>query len=73
MTKDLGKQLHRKHREVLFGIKPIQIVSHKVPESQKIYLRRHNEQLERNHEMLEKANFIQKKKVQFMDEMVKDG
>ena len=32
-----------------------------------------NRQLDKNHELLEKANFIQKKKVQFMEDMVKDG
>ena len=47
MTKDLHKTLHKKHREVIFGNSAIQIVSHRLPESQKVYLRRHNEESER--------------------------
>ena len=47
MTKDLGKKLHKAHRDVVFGRKPVVIDSHKLPESQKIYMRRHNEELQR--------------------------
>ena len=45
LTKDLGKEKHRQHRRVLFGDDPIRIVSVALPESQKLYVRRHNEEL----------------------------
>ena len=47
MTKDLPKKVHKLHRDVVFGSKPIIIESHKLPESQKVYMRRHNEELAR--------------------------
>ena len=47
MTKDLGKTLHRKFREVAMGKKPLQIVSLKLPHSNKEYIRRHNEEIQR--------------------------
>ena len=45
MTKDLGKNLHRRHRKVLFGDAPIEIKSVPLPDSHKVYVRRHNEEL----------------------------
>ena len=46
-TKDLGRKVHRRHRDVLFGKTPIVIESVALPESQKVYIRRHNEELAR--------------------------
>ena len=58
LTKDLDKILHKKHRDVLFGVQPIQIVSLKLPESQKVYCRRHNEEIERRQQtQILKAEF----------------
>ena len=48
LTKDLGRILHRKHRDVLFGRKQIEIISRKLPDSTKAYLKRHNDQLKLN-------------------------
>ena len=48
LTKDLGRILHRKHRDVLFGRKQIEIISKKLPESTKTYLKRHNDELKLN-------------------------
>jgi hypothetical protein len=48
LTKDLGRVLHRKHRDVLFGRKQIEIISRKLPESTKTYLKRHNDELKLN-------------------------
>ena len=48
LTKDLGRILHRKHRDVLFGRKQIEIISRKLPDSTKTYLKRHNDQLKLN-------------------------
>ena len=45
LTKDLGKIKHKEHRRVLFGLDPIRVVSVALPESQKVYVRRHNEEL----------------------------
>ena len=45
LTKDLDRVLHKKHRSVLFGDTPIEFISIAVPESQKIYCRRHNEEI----------------------------
>ena len=45
LTKDLAKEKHRQHRRVLFGIDPIKVISVALPESQKLYIRRHNEEL----------------------------
>ena len=53
LTKDLDKILHKKHRDVLFGNEPIKIISLKLPESQKVYCRRHNEEIERRHKTQE--------------------
>ena len=47
LTKDLDRVLHKKHRSVLFGDEPIEFISVAVPESQKIYCRRHNEEIAR--------------------------
>ena len=47
MTKDLGKTLHRNFREVALGKKPLQIVSLKLPNSNKEYIRLHNEEVQR--------------------------
>ena len=45
LTKDLGKEKHKLHRRVLFGDVPIQVISVALPESQEVYIRRHNEEL----------------------------
>ena len=47
LTKDLGRKVHRRHRNVLCGKVPIEIESVALPESQKLYIRRHNEELAR--------------------------
>ena len=47
MTKDLGKKLHKLHRDVMFGRQPMQFISLKLPHSHKEYVRRHNEEVER--------------------------
>ena len=47
MTKDLGKTLHRKFRDVAMGKKPLEIISLKLPDSNKEYIRRHNEEVQR--------------------------
>ena len=47
LTKDLGRKVHKRHRDVLCGKVPISIVSVALPDSQKVYMRRHNEELER--------------------------
>ena len=43
LTKSLGSTLHRKHRRVLFGMDPVDLVSIALPDSQKVFIRRHNE------------------------------
>ena len=48
LTKDPGRNLHTCHRDVLFGRKDLQILSRKLPESAKNYLKRHNDELELN-------------------------
>ena len=48
LTKVLGKVLFKKHRNVLLGRVPVVIDSHKLPESSKVYIRRHNDEVERN-------------------------
>ena len=50
LTKSLGKKLHRKHRRVLFGQDPVEIISIALPESQKTYIRRHNELIQQRKE-----------------------
>jgi hypothetical protein len=50
LTKALGKNLHRQHRRVLFGQDPIVIKSIKLPESQKLAVRRHNELIKERQE-----------------------
>ena len=47
LTKDLGRKVHRRHREVLCGKTPIEIESVALPDSQKVYARRHNEEIAR--------------------------
>ena len=46
-TKDLGKKLHKQHRDVLFGRQPMVFESLKLPHSHKEYVRRYNEEIER--------------------------
>jgi len=53
LTKNLGKKLHKRHRDVLFGRKCIVIESLKLPESQKAYVRRHNDEVVRKQQQLE--------------------
>jgi len=50
LTKALGKNLHKQHRRVLFGQDPIVIKSIKLPESQKLAVRRHNELIKERQE-----------------------
>jgi len=45
LTKDLGRKLHKLHRDVLFGRKNLEFISRKLPESNKTYLKRHNDEL----------------------------
>ena len=46
-TKDLGKKLHKRHRDVLFGRVPMEFISQKLPHSHQEYVRRYNEEIER--------------------------
>ena len=58
LTKDLDRVLHKKHRAVLFGEKPIEFISVAIPDSQKVYCRRHNEEIKRRQNTQElKAKF----------------
>ena len=52
LTKNLGKVLHKKHRSVMSGRVPIVIDSHKLPESNKVYIRRHNDEVERRTKLI---------------------
>ena len=45
LTKALTRKLHKRHRDVLLGRVPLQIVSKQLPDSHKQYVRLHNEQL----------------------------
>lgn len=47
LTKNVGRKIHKRHRDVMFGRTPVVIESHKLPESQKAYVRRHNDELVR--------------------------
>ena len=60
MTKDLGKTLHKKFREVILGKKPIEIVSLKLPESNKEYIRLHNEEVQRKQKEIELTRSFEK-------------
>ena len=40
LTKDLGGKAHRRHRDVLFGKKAIEIIASKLPDSCRMYLTR---------------------------------
>jgi hypothetical protein len=48
LTKDLGSKAHRKHREVIFGKTAIEIIANKLPDSCKMSLTRHNDELKKN-------------------------
>ena len=48
LTKDLGSKAHRRHRDVIFGKKAIEIIANKLPDSYKMYLTRHNDELKKN-------------------------
>ena len=48
LTKDLGSKAHRRHRDVIFGKKAIEIIANKLPDSHKMYLTRHNDELKKN-------------------------
>ena len=61
MTKDLGKPLHGKFREAILGKKPIGIISLKLPESNKEYIRLHNEEVQRKQKELELAKNFEKR------------
>ena len=47
LTKILSKESTRKHREVLLGQAAMQVISKELPDSQKSYVQRHNEELKR--------------------------
>jgi hypothetical protein len=38
LTKDLGSKAHRRHRDVIFGKKAIEIIANKLPDSHRLYL-----------------------------------
>ena len=48
LTKDLGGKAHRRHRDVIFGKKAIEIIANKLPDSYRMYLTRHNDELKKN-------------------------
>ena len=48
LTKDLGSKAHRRHRDVIFGKKAIEIIASKLPDSRRLYLTRHNDELKKN-------------------------
>jgi hypothetical protein len=48
LTKDLGSKAHRRHREVIFGKKAIEIIANKLPDSHRLHLTRHNDELKKN-------------------------
>jgi hypothetical protein len=48
LTKDLGSKAHRRHRDVIFGKKAIEIIANKLPDSYRMYLTRHNDELKKN-------------------------
>ena len=60
MTKDLGKSLHRKFREIAMGKKKLEIVSLKLPDSNKEYIRLHNEEVTRKQAEIELAKNFRK-------------
>jgi len=64
LTKSLGKTLHRKHRRVLCGQDPVDMVSIALPDSQKVFVRRHNEeiQLRKNRDELRQAYALENEK-----------
>ena len=41
LTKDLGGKAHRRHRDVIFGKKAIEIIANKLPDSCRMNLTRH--------------------------------
>ena len=47
LTKILNKDSTKKHRDVLLGLAPLQVVSKELPLSQKQYVLRHNEEIRR--------------------------
>ena len=40
--------LHLKNRDVIFGKKAIEIIANKLPDSYRLYLTRHNDELKKN-------------------------
>jgi hypothetical protein len=48
LTKDLGSKAHRRHRNVIFERKAIEIIASKLPDSCKMYLTRHYDELKKN-------------------------
>ena len=40
--------MHRRHRDVIFGKTAIEIIANKLPDSYKMYLTRHNDELKKN-------------------------
>ena len=64
LTKDLPKKLHKRHRDVLFGRKPMEFISVKLPQSHKEYLRRYNEEVERRVKEMKLAKILQEQQEQ---------
>ena len=48
LTKYLGSKAHRRHRNVIFGRKAIEIIASKLPDSCKMHLTRHYDELKNN-------------------------
>jgi hypothetical protein len=48
LTKDLGSKAHRRHRYVIFEKTAIEIIANKLPDSYKMHLTRHNDELKNN-------------------------
>ena len=73
LTKDLGRKVHRRHKEVLCGKQPIEIESVALPDSQKVYIRRHNEELERRLQKQKLENEFQSVQKLEIDESSSDS
>ena len=54
-TKDLGGKAHRRHRDVIFGKTAIEIIANKLPDSYKMHLTRHNDELKKNAQAIRMA------------------
>ena len=52
-TKILSADKTKLHADVLFGVKPMQVVTKRLPESQKWFIQRHNEELKQKSKVSE--------------------